>query len=113
MMSVFTMLNAEWKVGSTSNASSFVRLLGSAPVIEHTIDRNGVNKQRTQQTPTVLIMKWENAVLLADTLVPDAAIIDVMVVPMFSPSTMKIPNSTGMAPVAQIVIVMAMIAAED
>ena len=77
------------------------------------MDRNGLSRHSTQNTPNVLIMKCENAVRLAETLAPNAAMFDVMVVPMFSPSTMMIPSSSGMAPVAQMVMVMAMMAADD
>ena len=77
------------------------------------MERNGLSRKIIQTTPTVLIMKCEKAVRRAETLARKAAIFDVMVVPIFSPSTMSTPSSTGMIPAMQTAMVTAMMAADD
>ena len=75
--------------------------------------RNGWNRQNTQHTPKTLNSMWARAVRFAETLATEAAILEVMVVPMFSPRTIAAAISKGIYPLATRTMVMAIVAAED
>ena len=64
----------------------------------------------TQQTPTMLNNVWNRATRRAVGLPPMAARVAVMVVPMFSPSTMAAASSKSIHPAAAIVMVTAVAA---
>ena len=66
----------------------------------------------TQITPKRLNTKCAIAALRACVVADIATMLEVTVVPMFSPITNAIPISMGNTPVEQSVIVMAMMAAE-
>ena len=57
--------------------------------------------------------RWASAARRACVLAPMAAMFDVMVVPMFSPSTSAIPIYMGSTPEEQSTIVIAIRAADD
>ena len=119
MMSVLATLKAEWKAARTTlpcslaYSTSELMMLMSTPTMLQTSEKKGCSTQRTHSTPMTLMNMCEKAVLRADTLAPNAAMFEVMVVPMFSPNTRMIPSSMGSTPVEQSVIVMAMMAADD
>ena len=73
---------------------------------------NGVNKQRTQITPNTLNTKWARAARRDWVLPVMAARLAVIVVPMFSPSTSAAPSSKLIQPLAHMIRVIAMVAAE-
>lgn len=58
--------------------------------------RNGLKRHNTQMTPNTLKSMWARAVLFAETLATEAAMLDVIVVPMFSPSTIAAAIVKGM-----------------
>ena len=66
----------------------------------------------TQMTPNTLKQKWANAARLACVLAVSAARLAVIVVPMFSPNTSAAPSSRLIQPLAHIINVIAMVAAE-
>ena len=69
--------------------------------------------QSTHITPNTLNVRWARAARRAWVLAPMAAMLEVMVVPMFSPSTKAIPIYIGSTPLEQSTMVMAMSAADD
>ena len=69
--------------------------------------------QSTHNTPNTLNERCAMAARLAWVLAPIAAMFEVMVVPMFSPSTRAIPIYIGSTPLEQSTMVMAMRAADD
>ena len=66
----------------------------------------------TQITPNTLNTKWANAARLACVLAVNAARLAVMVVPIFSPNTRAAPNSRLIQPLAHMISVIAIVAAE-
>ena len=64
-------------------------------------------------TPNTLKMVCDMAARLACVLPTDAAILAVMVVPMFSPNTMAQAISKGIQPMLSMMSVMAIVADED
>ena len=75
--------------------------------------RNGLKRMKTQVTPKRLKRRWARAVLFALTLATEAAMFEVIVVPMFSPSTIAAAMVKGMYPWATRTMVIAIVAAED
>ena len=57
--------------------------------------------------------RCDNAARLAEMFAGMAAMLAVMVVPMFSPSTIAAPSSNGIQPLAHITSVMAIVALDD
>ena len=72
----------------------------------------GGKKARTHITPTILNIVCARAALFADVLATAAAIFAVIVVPMFSPSTMATASLKSIRPDAARSIVMAIVALE-
>ena len=72
----------------------------------------GFNRQRTQMTPMRLKIVCARAALFADVLATAAAILAVIVVPIFSPSTIATASLKSMRPEAARSIVMAIVALE-
>ena len=107
------MLNAVWNADNlkeTATAGSVVFITSST---NHEIPYvNGLNRQSTQMTPNTLNTRCANAALLAWVFPVNAAKFAVMVVPMFSPNTSAAPSSKLIQPLAHIINVMAIVAAE-
>ena len=74
---------------------------------------NQKNTKSIQSTPKILKNMWAKAARRACVLAERAARLEVIVVPMFSPSTRAIPIEIGMAPLPQSNMVMAITAADD
>ena len=74
---------------------------------------NGWKMQSTQIIPKKLNMKWANAALRACALPVRAAILEVTVVPMFSPITSAIPRYRSNTPLEHNINVIAITAADD
>ena len=114
---VFVTLNAVWKVartafslsGDTSDGTPGVK---STPHSRHTPPTNQRKTHSTHTTPNRLNTRCARAARRACTEAESATTLEVLVVPIFSPSTSAIPISTGSTWVEQSVIVIAMIAAE-
>lgn len=128
-MRVLVMLNIECSVATLygSEATRALRVASSA-IIKSVVA--GLGKPKADTTPPMSLRKGRNrivaqitpkrlnticalAVLFADMFATDAAILEVMVVPMFSPSTIAAAIENGMKPLATSTIVMAIVAAED
>ena len=70
----------------------------------------GLNTARTQITPTILNIVCARAALFADVFATAAAMFAVMVVPMFSPSTIATASLKSIRPEAARSIVIAIVA---
>ena len=106
-------LKQVWKadnLNETATAGSFVPITFSTN--QDTALVNGVKRQSTQITPKTLNTKWANAALLACVLPVNAARLAVMVVPIFSPNTNAAPNSKLIQPLAHMISVIAIVAAD-
>ena len=96
---VFARLNVVWNAASTKlNFAALAKKWGSPlvmysskPTKPQTILMKGLKIISTQITPKTLKNMWANAALRACVLAVRAAILDVTVVPMFSPITKAIP----------------------
>ena len=75
--------------------------------------KNGLKKINAQITPNTLKIVCDMAARLAEVLPTEAAILAVMVVPMFSPNTMAQAMLNGIYPMLSIIKVMAIVADED
>jgi len=84
----------------------------TSSIIQSTIERKGSNILNTHITPNTLNKRCAIAALRACVLAVSAARLAVMVVPMFSPSTSAAPSSKLIHPLAHIINVMAIVAAE-
>ena len=82
-------------------------------IIKPTKPKNGVNNINAQITPNTLKMVCDMAARLAEVLPTEAAMLAVMVVPMFSPSTMAHAMVKGIYPMLSMMRVIAMVADED
>ena len=116
--SVLLMLKAEWNVASTIDAftakfGAVAGMSGSKPTMLQTMLKNGFSSISTQITPRQLMLRCAKAARRADVFAVAATMFDVIVVPMFSPSTSIMPWSMCSTPVVQSVIVIAMMAADD
>ena len=78
-----------------------------------TSPRNGLKRINAQITPNTLNMVWDIAALLAWVLPMAAAIFAVIVVPIFSPSTIAQAILNGIHPMLSMMRVMAIVADED
>ena len=85
----------------------------SASMIFPTRARNGLKKINAHITPNTLKIVCDIAALLACVFPTDAAILAVIVVPIFSPSTIAQAISNGMKPMLSMMRVMAIVADED
>ena len=106
-------LKAVWNAESlndTATAGSTVFMMSSTN--QETPIVTGLKRQSTQITPKMLNTKWAMAALRDCVLPVRAAKLAVMVVPMFSPNTRAAPNSKLIQPLAHIIKVMAMVAAD-
>ena len=84
-----------------------------AMIIFETTFKNGWNRIRHHRTPNTLNTECPIAALLAETFATEAAMLAVIVVPMFSPRTIAAPISNGIQPLLHITRVRAMVALED
>ena len=75
--------------------------------------KNGLNNINAQITPNTLNIVCDKAARLADGLPTEAAMLAVMVVPIFSPRTIAHAIGKGIHPMLSIIRVMAMVADED
>ena len=106
-------LKAVWKAESlneTATAGSVEPITFSTN--QDTASVKGTNRQSTQMTPKTLKARWANAARRACVFPVSAARLAVIVVPMFSPSTRAAPSSKLIQPLAHIISVMAIVAAE-
>ena len=97
----FSMLNEVWnadKANLIDSESVNAEVLPMYTMNESTTERNGFKRIMIQSTPKILNMKWANAALLACTFPTNAAILAVIVVPMFSPNTSAAAISNGIHP---------------
>ena len=78
-----------------------------------TSPRNGLNRINAHITPNTLNIVCDKAARFADGLPTDAAILAVMVVPMFSPRTIAQAIGKGIHPMLSMMSVIAMVADED
>ena len=107
-------LKQVWKADSlkdTATPSASLTFIKSE-IIQSTIDKKGSNKISTQSTPKTLNMRCAKAARRACVLAVNAARLAVIVVPIFSPNTKAAPSSKLIHPLAHIISVMAMVAAE-
>ena len=74
--------------------------------------RKGLNTISTQRTPNTLNTVWARAALFAEVLPTAAAMLAVIVVPMFSPRTMAQASWKSMSPEVVRSIVIAIVALE-
>ena len=115
---VLETLKAEWKAASAieafrANCVSVWGIDSSKPTMPKTRLLNGVSRMTTQSTPRQLMLRWAKAARRACVLAVSATMFEVMVVPMFSPSTSMMPWLMSSTPVEHSVMVMAMMAADD
>ena len=111
--STLQILNAVWKAESLNDTATAGSVDCITSVTNHEIAMvNGLNRQSTQITPNTLNTKCAKAARLAGTLPVKAAKLAVMVVPIFSPNTKAAPNSKLIQPLAHIMSVMAIVAAD-
>ena len=82
-------------------------------VTKPTKRRNGLKRINAQSTPNTLKIVCDIAARLACVLPIEAAILAVIVVPMFSPNTMAQAMPNGIQPILNMMSVMAMVAEED
>ena len=115
---VLLTLKAEWKVARATLA--LMAKLGASAVIAgsklamwQTMAKKGFSRMSTQTTPITFVVMWAKAARRACVLALRATMLEVIVVPMFSPSTSMTPWSMWSTPVEQSIIVMAMMAADD
>ena len=112
-ISTLQILKAVWNADSlkeTATAGSTVCIISSTN--QETPIVTGLKRQSTQITPKILNTKCAIAALRDCVLPVKAAKFAVMVVPMFSPNTKAAPNSKLIQPLAHIINVMAIVAAE-
>src|SRR5699024_2551808 len=103
----------EWKADSLyemATSGLFVWKKGSTTQLTNCM--KGWKIINTQMTPNTLNTKWANAARLAWVLAVSAARLAVMVVPIFSPSTSAAPSSRLIQPLAHMINVIAMVAAD-
>ena len=93
-------------------ATSGLLLWKKVSTTQLTSSMKGWKMINTQITPNTLKTKWANAARLACVLAVNAARLAVMVVPMFSPKTSAAPSSRLIQPLAHIINVIAIVAAE-
>ena len=84
-----------------------------AVTIEEIIDRKGLKRAIAQMTPNTLNTVCARAALFAETFATAAAILAVIVVPMFSPSTRAAAIGKGIQPKLTMTRVRAMVAEDD
>jgi len=82
-------------------------------VIHPTTERNGLNRIRAHITPNTLNMVCESAARFAEGLPTEAAMLAVMVVPIFSPRTIAQAIGNGIHPMLSIIRVIAIVADDD
>ena len=106
---VLMVLNRVWNIESPS------RGLNSpiSPITALSRAMNGLNKANAHITPKRLKMVCVSAVRFAFMFPIAAAMLAVMVVPMFSPKTIAAPISNGIQPSLSIMSVIAIVALED
>ena len=112
-ISTLQILKAVWNAESlndTATAGSTVCIMSSTnqdtPIV------TGLKRQSTQITPNILNTKCAIAALRDCVLPVKAAKLAVMVVPIFSPKTNAAPSSKLIQPLAHIIKVIAIVAAE-
>ena len=88
-------------------------MLKIASVMKPMNFRKNGNRASAQITPNRLKTVWASAARFADVLPTDAAIFAVIVVPMFSPSTIAQAMSKRIHPMLSMIRVSAMVALED
>ena len=112
-ISTLQILKQVWNAESlkdTATAGSLVPITFSTN--HDTASVKGVKRHNTHITPNTLNTKWAKAARLACVLPVSAARFAVMVVPIFSPKTSAAPNSKLIQPLAHIISVMAIVAAD-
>ena len=106
---VFMVLNNVWNMASPTRGL-YSPILETMNMSSFT---NGLKSTTAQITPNTLNTVWASAARRASVVPIDAAILAVMVVPMFSPSTMAAPISNGIHSWLSMIRVMAMVALDD
>ena len=82
-------------------------------IVRPTSRRNGTKSASAHITPKTLKSVWAIAARRAFALPTAAAMLAVMVVPIFSPSTIAAPISNGIQPIFTIMSVSAIVADDD
>ena len=112
-ISTLQMLNVVWKADSIRGTATSVSVLPKTLCTNHVMPLvRGEKTISTQMTPNTLNIRCAMAARRACVLPVMAARLAVMVVPMFSPSTKAAPNSKEIHPLAHMMRVMAIVAAD-
>ena len=124
---VFVTLNSVCSIDSPYRAATLLSVFGPVTVnpsvaglgkpnssmIKPTSDKNGLKSANAQITPHTLNIVCDIAARLACVLPTDAAILAVIVVPIFSPSTIAHAMWKGIQPILSMMSVIAIVADDD